>query len=64
MVLRYDEEEGFPEASNISFISLFSLGTVRICILPILLFLYNQGWIKSKALTESFYEKKKKTLKC
>lgn len=63
MLLGYDEEGGFPEAGNISLISLFSLGTVRICILLILLLLCNRGRIKSKALSESFY-KKKKTLKC
>lgn len=59
MLLRYDEEGGFPEAGNISLISLFSLGTVRNCILLILLLLYSRGRIKSKALTESFYEKKR-----
>lgn len=59
MLLGYDEEGGFPEAGNISLISLFSLGTVRICILLILLLLYNRGRIKSKALSESFYKKKK-----
>lgn len=65
MVIKYDEEGGFPEASNISLISLEirALGQLEFVSYSSTCCIF-EGELKVKHPLIVFYEKKKKLLKC